>query len=334
MVGGGGGLDGAGAGHVAHGAVAHGAGDDLLAVAQPVDAAGRQPHPVTQEDLALVGVVEAGQGDVLALDVAPHVQLGPVAQGEDPHVLTGAVAGVEQVPQLGALVARVPLAELVAQGDDALLGPGLLLVAAPAAEDAVEAALLDGVEKRDGLERVTGAVGALAQTAVVDVVLDAGHHEPQTELLDRPVAVGQQLGEVVAGVHVQDGEGDRSGPEGLARQVQHDHGVLAPGEQQHGAAALGGDLPDDEDGLGLQDVKDVQGLTGGGGLGEVGQAGRFELRRLMGDGGGGWGRTGVGQGDAHRWIPHSVLVNPAQRPERGSSPGLTRAVHGAQPIEG
>jgi len=72
-------------------------------------------------------------------------------------VLAGAVTGVEQVPQLGALVARVPLTELVAQGDDALLGPGLLLVAAPAAEDAVEAALLDGAEKRDRLERGAGA---------------------------------------------------------------------------------------------------------------------------------------------------------------------------------
>ena len=151
-----------------------------------------------------------------------------------------------------------------------------------------------------------------------------------SEVLDRLVAVGQHLGEVMTGVHVQDGEGDRSGPEGLARQVQHDHGVLASGEQQDGVAAFGGDLPDDEDGLGLQDVKNAQGLGGHRGLGKVGETGRFEVRRLSRD----RGRLGVGQGDAHRWIPHSVLVNPAQRPERGSSPGLTRAVHGAQPIEG
>ena len=138
----------------------------------------------------------------------------------------------------------------------------------------------------------------------------------------------------MAGVHVQDGEGDRSGPEGLAGQVQHDHGVLAPGEQQHGAAALGGDLPDDEDGLGLQDVKDSQGLGSRGGLVKVGEVGWSGAQRLNGVRGGDRGGLGVGQGDAHRWIPHSVLVNPAQRPERGSSPGLTRAVHGAQPIEG
>jgi hypothetical protein len=33
------------------------------------------------------------------------------------------------------------------------------------------------------------------------------------------------------------------------------------------------------------------------------------------------------------WMPHSVLSKPRQRPARGSSPGLTTLVHGAQPIE-
>ena len=37
---------------------------------------------------------------------------------------------------------------------------------------------------------------------------------------------------------------------------------------------------------------------------------------------------------AHEWIPHSVLLVPAQRPLRGSSPGATRRVHGQQPIDG
>jgi hypothetical protein len=45
----------------------------------------------------------------------------------------------------------------------------------------------------------------------------------------------------------------------------------------------------------------------------------------------------VGGGGAqrgHQWIPHSVLAVPAQRPLRGSSPGATRRVQGAQPIDG
>ena len=68
------------------------------------------------------------------------------------------------------------------------------------------------------------------------------------------------------------------------------------------------DLPDDEDGLGLQDVKNVQGLRSCGGLGKVGESGWSQVRRLSGVRGGGRGRLGVGQGDAHRWIPYSVLV--------------------------
>ena len=88
-------------------------------------------------------------------------------------MLAHGVAAVVQVPQLGALVARVPLAELVAQAQDAFLGAGLVLVAAAAAEDGVELVALDGVQQRDGLQRVPGAVGALGQFAAVDELLDA-----------------------------------------------------------------------------------------------------------------------------------------------------------------
>ena len=49
------------------------------------------------------------------------------------------VPAVVEVPQLRALVARVPLAELVAEAEDPLLGAGLLLVAAGAAEHGAEA---------------------------------------------------------------------------------------------------------------------------------------------------------------------------------------------------
>ncbi|GGO98414.1 hypothetical protein GCM10011612_13260 [Actinomyces gaoshouyii] len=305
MVGGGAREHGAGAGHVPDGAVAHGAPLGLLTRAGPGHRGDGEPHAVAAEDLALVGVVQARQGDVLALDVAPHVQLGPVGQGEDPHVLARGVPGVEQRPQLGALIARIPLPELIAQGEDALLGPSLLLVAPAPAEDAVEAVRGDRVEQWAGLQRVAGAVGALAQPAVVDVVLDGYDDEPHAGGLGGGVAVGQDLGEVVPGIDVEQREGHGPRPEGLARQVEHHHRVLAAAEQQDGAGALGDRLADDEDRLGLQRVELVERGAGSG-----------------------------GRGGAHRWIPHSVLVNPAQRPERGSSPGATRAVQGSQPIEG
>ena len=65
-------------------------------------------------------------------------------------------ARVVQVPQFGALVLRVPLAELVAEREDALLGARLFLVAPGAADAGVEAELGDGVEQRHRLVRRCG----------------------------------------------------------------------------------------------------------------------------------------------------------------------------------
>ncbi len=87
-------------------------------------------------------------GRAVALDVAPHVELGPVADREGPHVLARPHPAVVEVPQLGPLVARIPLPEVVAERQHALLRPGLVLVAAGAAEAGVEPVLGDGVEER------------------------------------------------------------------------------------------------------------------------------------------------------------------------------------------
>src|SRR5690606_4525131 len=84
-----------------------------------------------------------------------------------------AVAADVEVPQLGPLVLRVPLAELVPEAEHPLLGPGLLLVAAGTAEDGVEAVLLDGLEQRHGLQAVAAGAGAglLDDLAGVDGLL-------------------------------------------------------------------------------------------------------------------------------------------------------------------
>src|SRR6478672_592586 len=252
------GVDRPGARHVTDGAVAHEPGLDRLVAPGLAHRADGEPHAVPVEDLALVGVVERRERDVLTLDVAPDVDLGPVADREDADVLARTVPGVEEVPQLGALVLRVPLTELVAEADDALLGARLLLVAPAAAEEAVEPVLGDRVEQRHRLERVPGAVGTLTQPSVVDVVLHARDDEAQTETLDRLVAVVDHLGEVVAGVDVQHREGDRRRPERLRRQVQHDDGVLATAEEQRGTLELAGHLADDEDRLRLEHVELAQ----------------------------------------------------------------------------
>ena len=70
----------AGAGDVAHGAKAHVARHDLLAVARRRERRHRHQQAAALDHFALVRVVERRQGDVLALDVLPDVELGPVAR--------------------------------------------------------------------------------------------------------------------------------------------------------------------------------------------------------------------------------------------------------------
>ena len=132
-------------------------------------------------------------------------------------MLTLAVAAVVDVPELGPLVLRVPLAELVAEGEEALLGACLLLVAPGAAHHRVELVLLDRVEQRRGLQPVARGTraGVLDDAAPVDRVLDRRDDEPDVEPLDRRVAELDDLGEVVPGVDVHDRERQARGPERL-----------------------------------------------------------------------------------------------------------------------
>ena len=115
---------------------------------------------------------------------------------------------VVDVPELGPLRARVPLAEVVAEAEDPLLRAGALLVAAGAAHRGVEAVLGDGVEQRRRLQLVArGArAGLLGDPAAVDRVLNACDDQSLVELGHAPVAELDHLGEVVAGVDVHDRE--------------------------------------------------------------------------------------------------------------------------------
>ena len=72
----------------------------------------------------------------------------------------GPMRAVEEVPQFGALVLRVPLAGGVAKGEDAFLGAGFFFVAACAAEGCVEAMGAEAVEQGLGLELSAAALGA------------------------------------------------------------------------------------------------------------------------------------------------------------------------------
>src|SRR3954471_17598795 len=182
--------DRAGAAHVADRAVADARVERLLALDELDEGRQRVEHPVAAEDPALVGEVDRRDIEALLRDVLPHVELGPVAQREDAHVLAAADAPVVDAPQLRALAARVPRAEVVAEREDPLLGPGALLVAARAPERGVEAVLLDRVEQRRGLQAVARRArpGLLDDAPAVDGLLHRRHDEALAELGDAAVA--------------------------------------------------------------------------------------------------------------------------------------------------
>ncbi len=280
--------------HVADGAVADRHALRRLAVEQLDVLGDRVEHPVAGEHLALVGEVDRGQLEPLRRDVLPDVELGPVGDREHAHVLAAADAAVVEVPELRALAARVPLAEVVAEREDPLLRPRALLVAARAAERGVEAVRLDRVEERGRLKPVAGGArtGLLDDAAAVDRLLHRGDEQLDRELLDEAVAERDHLREVVPGVDVHQGERHVARPERLAREVGEDDRVLAAAEQQHGALQLGRHLPDDVDRLGLEGLQ-------------------------------------VRQREAGACSPHSVFSSPAQRPSR-PAPGSVQCV---QPID-
>ena len=152
-----------------------GAGERVAAERAEADAlhlrllAGLQRHAVVVDhdqravaldDGPVGGEVERDDRDVLEVDVLPDVELGPVREREDADALALVDLAVVEVPQLGPLVLRVPLVELVAEGVDALLGARLLLVAAGAAERGVEAVLVQGLLAAPAVFMIVGVLVA------------------------------------------------------------------------------------------------------------------------------------------------------------------------------
>ena len=183
----------------------------------------------TADAHAVMREVERRQGDVLAEDVVPHVELRPVVQREDAEVLAWGVHAVEQIPKLGALVLGVPLAEIVAVGEEAFLGTGLFFVAPRPADARIELVFFDGVDERRRLEAVAARVraGFFLDFAGVDGRLDAADDETGAESFDEVVAELDRLGKVVSRVDVHERHWDASRCKGLRREVGHHDAVLS-----------------------------------------------------------------------------------------------------------
>ena len=240
-------LDTPGARGVTNGSEPHGGLEGLFAVHHGHVGRYRQQHPVALEHHSAVGVVQRRQHHLLIEDVLPDIEFRPVGQGKHPDVLALAVRWVVQVPQLGSLDGGIPLAELVPEAEDPLLGPGLLLVVAGSPEHGVETLLLDGPQQGEGLQAVAAGLrtGLLDDPAGVDVVLHAAHHQANPHFGHGQISEDDHVLEVVPGVDVHDREGQRRRPERLRCHVQHDDRILATGEEQDGPLEAGRHLPED-----------------------------------------------------------------------------------------
>ena len=172
---------------------------------------------------------------------------------------------VEQVPELGALALRIPLAVRVADREDALLRARAFLVAPGAADGRVEVAGLQRVEQRLRLQQAAAALRADLERlrAVGDRFLVGVDDQPRADGLGHLVAELDHLAELVGGVDVQQRERNRPGIEGLLRQAQQDRRVLADRIEHHRPLELGHHLAQDVDAFGFQRAQVVEPEVGG-----------------------------------------------------------------------
>src|SRR5467141_777819 len=223
-----GGFHRAGAADVADGTKAYRQLFDGLPFARRGDVRDRQEEAVPAHDGPAVRIINGGNGEPLARDVLPDVELGPVADREHAHVLALRHSRVVQAPELGSLVLRVPLAELVAEREHALLGARLFLVAPRAADRGVERKLSDRFEQGHRLCSIPAFIEpAQFDRAAADRILDRAHYEPLAEVRRSRVAECNHLREIVPGVDVHEGKRKLRGTESLLRKAQQHDRILA-----------------------------------------------------------------------------------------------------------
>ena len=186
-------------------------------------------HAVALDHRALLGEIERHDRDIFGPDVFPDVELGPIGQRKHPHRFAGLDAGIEQPPELGPLIARIPAMARGAMRENALLGAAFFLVAARAAEGRVELPLVQrlaqalrlhdlGVDRRTRGDRRDAA----REPLLIDVY-EQIHAEPRRGF----VAKRDHLAEFPGRIDVQQRERRLRRRKGLLRHVQHGARILA-----------------------------------------------------------------------------------------------------------
>ena len=77
---------------------------------------------IAENDIAFTGKIQGHDRNLLRVDIKPDIEFGPVGKRKYADAFAFVEAGVENVPQLWALIFRIPLAQGIAERIDTLLG--------------------------------------------------------------------------------------------------------------------------------------------------------------------------------------------------------------------
>ena len=173
----------------------------------------------------------------------------------DAQMRAGRRRGVELVPELRRLVAHVPSAFEAARREHALLRARRLFVAADAGDQSVETVFRERHLQAFGLAR--GRARGRRQGRIDGIDRRAGL-DAQVEIPFLAVVIAERvhLRKFLAGVDMQRRE-RHAAEEGLARQPDHDVGVLAERPQQRELLQPRKSLAENVDALRLQRVEMV-----------------------------------------------------------------------------
>src|SRR5258708_7247848 len=194
------------------------------------------------------------------MDVLPDVEVGQIGEGKNSKAFTFVLARIINIPELWTLILWVPTMIGGTKRKDALLGAGLLFIAASAAECNIEAVFRQRLLQPCGLPKVG------MQRAVIEWVDSprGGLGIPVHDKL-HAAALGHLVAHLVhrtklpASIDMQQREGWVTRKERLAGQMQHDGAILACRIQHHGSFTLRNDFTHDVNAFGFEPLQMRQG---------------------------------------------------------------------------
>src|SRR5664279_3245324 len=209
---------------------------------------------VALHDRTLLGEIQGHNRNVLGPDVFPHVEFGPIGQWKHPHGFARLDTGIEQLPQLGPLIARVPAMARGAVRENALLGAALFLIAPRPTESGVEAPLVQGLAQAFrfhhlGVDR--RARGYRRNTPSKSFLVDVYEHV-HAQTAGGFVAKCDHLAEFPGRIDVKQREWRLARMKRLLRDAQQRARILAHRIEHHGIAVFADDLAHNIDCLGLE----------------------------------------------------------------------------------